>query len=379
MGKADSGSEGLGPRIPRALSGFLHDRDLLDTAKGILMLAIALGHNRILTDAIPDLFVLLYFWHVQGFFFLAFSNRGFVIESRRTVDAMVRYLTPFILLTGLLVLALLVASRRPELVVDWLALLYSGAADRAGNIIGIQLFWFLPTFTSFVIAQIWLSRLLRRIGGIGWPAAAFFTAIAVVAAWSLPTGVQLALPWCAGLAVYLLALSVAFAAFCDPLLHGNRLVRIAVGVIGAVTTGATAWLVVSGHPINVALFHFGNPLIIALLAASGAIGANLLVVLASRRLGGSALLKTIGRNSLQIYLFHIFVEYGAWIAFRRIAPNHPMFLSLITGLLVTGLAVGISIAAAKLIRRISPINAILFPKDLASLKAVLLRGGTRPA
>jgi fucose 4-O-acetylase-like acetyltransferase len=345
--------------------------------KGILIIAIVIGHNRILTDRIEGLFAILYFWHVQGFFFLAFSNRGFGIGNRSIIDMVTRYMVPFLLFTTAISFGHFLVSWDYSIPEKLLILFYSGAAQWSEEATKIQLFWFLPTLSAFIVLQIIVSRALDRYQNVPYSAWALLAIFIFTLFVILPASVHRLLPWCVGLALYLMPVSAAFAAGCNELLRGRASTRSAILVAAAAAVGSTVWLVLSTRPINIAQFDFGlriglMPIVATgAIASAGAIGANLLVVLLAKRLAGSKLLRMLGRQSLQIYLYHIFFQYGVWVLLNRTFPNLSLILGLTAGLLASIAAVAGALAISRVINSVPRLRSLVFPKDLAGLKMAI--------
>lgn len=77
----------------------LPTKDALNAAKGILIIAVVLGHARATSEFMPWLFAFLYLWHVQSFFILSVF-RSKPLTWSHTKDIAARYLGPVLLDNG---------------------------------------------------------------------------------------------------------------------------------------------------------------------------------------------------------------------------------------------------------------------------------------
>ena len=345
--------------------------------KGILIIAICVGHNRVLTGSVDGLFASLYFWHVQGFFFLAFITRGLNVADRKVSDVVVRYLTPFLVFAAAGLLANLVWRAPENLFLDLGMLLWSGAAVWSERVTGMQLFWFLPTFCSFAIAQIMASR-IRRARPYGANQAVIAASVLFAFAILIPTGIQKYLPWGLGLVAYLFAVSIFFAATLEAYRRSGPVVRKVVLAVCVAAVLLTCLVVLPAYQVNIAKFRYGNGGIFsaggfldAAIASSGTIGANILVVVIAARLAGSRILNLIGQHSLQIFLLHSFVQYPAWLLLKKYLGELPDLAVILIGISLTLIAMGVSLAIAVGLAYFPRLRELVFPRNLGTLRSAL--------
>lgn len=339
------------------------------TIRGLLIIAIVLGHSQLLTEARPAFFVSLYFWHVQGFFILAWTRLD-SLQGKRLADRAARYLVPYLWLVvplGLLRLLLRVDGVTPAALGEAILV---GSAPLLDAQIGTALFWFLPTFLGFTAAMMAIGYLRRRHGA---QVATLNMALVLLGALNL-LGLPDTLKWLPfgiGLVGYLVALSVLHE-ISYPVAMGQRGTPAAVLVwilVIAILIGE-AMAIADGQVVNASIFAFSRPPTFALsvLHALAAVAMNICAFAAARGLSRVEPLNMIGKQSLQIFLFHQFALFPLTkISWFLIGHDLNSGLRTPLGVACAICAICAALAANWVIQRVPAVRQRLFPADWADV------------
>lgn len=348
----------------------LNDRAAVARFKGILILAIVVGHNRLLTGNIPNLFKLLYFWHVIGFFFIAFARKGFNIRTPRTiVDLSVRYMTPFIILGSALAAGRVIVSGDLSIVTYWIAAIYSGSAYFSEAATSLSLLWFLPTLLGLYMTM-WLgSAILARLPRFGWPILSAILIVGFVVSVQLPPEIMRFVPLNLGLAMYILPLCVVFSLSLDAL-DGGRRTRLPLLALALALVAVTIFTLFGENTVNISVYRFAmpeSPLLLILNALASVAMAALVFVIA-RHYVKMKIFETLGNLSLYIYLFHEFFQFAIFkVLVARIA-SLPLAVVILIGLAASAISILLAISVSLLLNRMPAVKRLVFPKDLDSLR-----------
>lgn len=336
--------------------------------RGVLIVAIVFGHSRLLFENLPYYFPALYFWHVQGFFLLAFGRLHAMAEVN-IPGRLARYLIPYIFVAGGVIGArFLIGPRDAEHAAAAVAALVIGSAPLLDIAAGLSLFWFLPALAGFTLVMILFARLLvRRPGAMPWMVV--LAALAFVANVAAPPAVLQWLPLGVGLLGYLFGISILYAA-AGPVIAGRfgPVPRIAgwIAIIGILA--AEIWVIALGGSVNMSVFVFAKPptIWLALLNGAATVAANLLTFQIARLFRNSAALQAVGARSMDIFLFHQFALFPLTSVIRHVWPKLPLALSLTGGVVAASAALLFGLAVSAILDRLPLVRSIVFPKDLGS-------------
>lgn len=341
--------------------------------RGLLIIAIVFGHSRLLFETLPYYFAALYFWHVQGFFFLAYDRRG-GMAGVRIADRLVRYLVPYLFIVGgLAAVRLAVGPHDMNHAVASATAILAGTARLLHAAIGLSLFWFLPALAGFTTALILIARVDAR-----WPGAAFWVGVSIFLAFPLsvmaPPSLLIYLPLGLGVLGYLMALSICHAAMMS-VVSGKfgAVARVGGWVAVAAILIAEAVAIVKGSSVNISVFVFAKPpaLWLAVLNGSATVAANIVTFNLARVLKQAALLRSIGRRSLDIFLFHQFALSPATVGLRHFWPHPTPLMAVAGGIGAAAIALAFGFAISLILDRLPAIRRLVFPKDLPSFLAAL--------
>jgi len=217
-----------------------HSRDRIDIVKGMLILAVIVGHNEAMTYNFPWLRQLLYYFHVQCFFLLSsfLDTKPFSLPWLR--DRAVRYLVPYAWFVGLCWLAYVVLRTGADDMAAAARLFGRAIALSDGPAIyaatGMRYLWFMPALFSFAVMKAIAMRWPTYGKGLTVVAWGWMVVAALVIP-RLPDG----LPWGIGSALFFFGLGQAATYAATRLsLHATR----TAGFASACLTAAMSALIV---------------------------------------------------------------------------------------------------------------------------------------
>jgi len=136
-----------------------------DSVKGLLILFIIIGHNTAISQTIPHVHHVLYYFHVSVFFLLPFVYTPRPLTRQMLIDRSVRYLVPHVFFFSLAAI-LVLPVYHPELR-EWLRKYFIGlatcSARTAKEATGFQLYFFLPTLLLLNIFYAFYNTVSRRL------------------------------------------------------------------------------------------------------------------------------------------------------------------------------------------------------------------------
>ncbi len=334
----------------------------LDRFKGVLICLVVMGHNYVFSHHYPLLFSYLYGFHVISFLLFPYLFLKTDIPLRDLKKKLSRVLVPhvfFLFIAGSIFAILnIVIGSQPFL--PWLqdvgvALL----VEREGpfrETLGAGFLWFLPAFA----AQMLLLFLYQNATtGVKWLLAALALLIHVCMG-LLDSASVYQLPYSLSLVSYLFVIGLLINAIHTSVSWSSRLSLALIGT----------WILASYLAIDNRFFHplagdfYKSP--VSIMQPFTLLMQDSLIVLsffALLRLAYSipvALLATLGRYSLQIFLLHPFVWQLLWRAgLNDFSTDNSALLAVTTAIsfLVT---IGLTLGLAKLIAQ-TPIAGIVFP------------------
>lgn len=317
--------------------GVFLSRESSDALKGVLMLLVALGHNHVLC---PNTVAggwagYLYTFHVAGFFILPFFYRRQARMSWAYVrDLLVRHWVPYAWVCLLCWLAYSVFSWHFSFGWEHVWAFLQGTQSPIRQHFGFVFPWFLPTYCSFSL----LLLVARRWTWARWTLLTLALPTLGMT-WMQFYQFKNAVPFGMGLALYYYGLGEL-----TRLLNG--LGRWARYVGGALFWGVSVcwWTGVSCYYLYVL-----QPVCFFCL---------LLCVEPFLKMGW---LRMVGRYSLGIYLFHVFIANLAYYLFPR---------TLWMGWLGFGLSVVVSLMLTRGIHAWPWLRKRLFPNTWEEFKSI---------
>ncbi len=278
------------------------NREALDAVKGVLIIAVVLGHSILAESLLPGLKTAVYSFHVQGFLLFPFLFPAPVLSCRNTADILVRYLVPYVYaVVGFSVFQAMTSGGvgLGTWILDVLKALVTGNANDLKQVTGFYLFWFLPVL--FVTAILKMLYFTRR----GWLRFAV-AACAIAAHLLLPT-----IPWSLkqrwaffgthiALFVFPLGLSIHYGAVPLSRVFRGRWRFLLFGCFVL-----SFWLLLSqGLGTNLGNLGYASyrDLSALILQDGVAVLAFLTLLIFGRELAKIPLLSEIGNKSMAIYL-----------------------------------------------------------------------------
>ncbi len=352
------------PMMGRLPDDLLRDRRSLDAVKGVLIVAVVLGHSLFADPLSPGLRTVVYSFHVQCFLLFSFLFLPGALKVRTIGDIAVRYLVPYAF--AVISLSVLHAMTQQISFGTWMLdvskALITGNARDLKDATGFYLYWFLPVLCVVVVLKTVYFHCPGRIRLILVICAVvghlFLPAIppSVKQNWRL-FGTHIAL------FIFPLGLCVHYVA--TPLL--TRLPKQWRFLLPC-SLGVSLWLLLEqGWQVNLGNLAYASyrNLPALILQDSVAVLAFLSLLLFSGRLGRIPWLSQIGSQSLVIFLLHQAVivatlrVLGGWVS-QEASPGTRWLaaaLSVLCGLLAP-------FFIGKLIYSRPRAKSILFPRSI---------------
>lgn len=334
----------------------------LDRFKGVLICLIVMGHNYVFSNHYPHLFSYLYGFHVISFLLFPYLFLQTDTPLRTLGDRLRRILVPhcfFLFFAGGIFFTLnIVLGSKPFL--PWLqdvgvALLVERETPFRQTL-GAGFLWFLPALAAQTLLLFFYQN---AAAGMKWLAA----------------GIGLLIHLCMGLAdsvsIYQLPYSLSLVSYIFVIgLLINAIHASMNWSSGLSVALVCVWLLTSYIAIENQFFHpmagdfpkspvsIKQPL--TLLMQDGLI---VLSFFAIQRLAYSipvALLASLGRYSLHIFLLHPFVWQLLWLAGLNDFSTSSSALIALTTAISFVITLGVTLGLAKFIAR-TPIGDIVFP------------------
>jgi len=310
----------------------------IDVARGIAILLVVLGHNSALAGAAPGFVDALFLFHVPLFFLLS----GLVQPSHPMNVAVTRLARG--LLLPLLVAAVSVGALKLMTRGGSVEHLLAGIAWATGQTLPWSHLWFLPALFLTLLT----TQALRNLPG-GAARWAFASAAALLAVLSVPMAVgpdlstlgfaaPVGLPWNLDLLPACLLFVCAGA-----LLHDAPALRARVEHPLVVATAVLLFAFSLGARVDFNLRVFTPPPLAVLAAASGCVVALALARVLTTLPKVAALLATVGRHTLTIFLLHVSIQKAL---LGLIAVPTSTFMRALTGLATAAVAVLASLAVS---------------------------------
>jgi len=341
-----------------------------DALKGLLIILIVIGHNTLLTSAVPYLDWVLYNFHVGAFLLLPFLfvADDFTWPSIR--DKLVRYLWPYLIFViGTFLIhynmywAGNISSPVITLKVITNALIFSNALSLKAAT-GFALFWFLPALTSLLIIRSFVCSLQTKFALVAMVilmAALWLVFYSDIRVDFLPFGIVIAL--------YMLPVGMAAGILAGILLmnrHQFTILLLSIGVFVFLQvisiTGDTRINVGSNQ------FQQHESWDIILLHVSLQITGFVMCLLLSRYLTKIPFLQLVGKHSLLIYLTHSLIYQALIRVFPKIGIQ---FDDFVQGAIIFAITLAIATMVSLFVYYRAWLRNLIQPRDLATLKTAL--------
>ena len=333
----------------------------IDKIKGVLIVLIVVGHNFLITSAVPGLYRILYCFHVGGFFLLSACLSRHPSDGRKLADKSFRYYVPYALFLTLysIVFSLMVAGGRnpADTLRDYVASLVVPTADSIKSASGVLMLWFLPSLICFTVFDL----LQRRLGP--W-AGMLITAVCHASIGCLPREWFAGVPWFMPAAGFML---FPAAVARELWMREARIARFVPAFFLALLFGGWVWK--AGYFCDLSLNAVpGIDTPVRLLAVDG------LLLSAFFAIRGLPLPRSVervfvilGRESLAIYLFHTLIFY----ALLKLKPESVLGVWA-GGAVVAAATIAIAWSLGRLISRLPRLRGIVFPADRRQFLASLM-------
>lgn len=313
------------------------ERNLSETIKGVLIVLIVIGHNHVLcpNTEVGGMMDYLYMFHITGFFILPFFYQTTMVFSKKHIgDLIVRNWIPYVWICLLCWLCFSSFTKNFHFGLDTICSILMGTQTHLSASVGFVFPWFLPTYCTFSIL-LCLARKYNRVMFV-------MTLLSIwIGMWSWGTfyNFKNSIP---------LGIGLAFAYF------GPGVISFQVRKIWS-----KSYLIAIPSFILLSISYW-NHLDFVYLYKLFPICFFLLILELSKFLN-TKFLRLLGRNSLGIYLFHMFFVNIVY----RLFPHNTIWgivgfvVSLIIPLLIT-----------ILIYRLEFVRKLFFPRGLMDLKCL---------
>lgn len=342
--------------------------------RGILIIAIVLGHNRLFTTQWPWFFGFAYKWHVHGFFFLALAGRGLREKSSKALlDVLVRFLVPFVLFLTLATVANALRSQFSLAV--YLQALAIGSARLINAACDMSLFWFLPAFAGYLLFLGAAGAFLARNRAA--PAVlCVICATCLTVSWFLPRSIALLIPLGLPIVAYIFPGSVVFCAVNGCIEKTSPTRRLFAAAV-CITASVLCVLYVGDTRFDISLFKYGQGSLF--IFASGimiSVSANLALKAVCLTIPDglvASLLAIIGRGSLVIFLVHSFIQAPLVKGAQAFLPPTASVLSAAVALVIAGIAIAAGLWVERMLRQRPGVSALVLPRDRNAFLQALQR------
>ncbi len=337
------------------------DRGAIDSAKGFLILCVILGHIRVLTDHVPQVFVVVNNFHVICFLLLPFlyDVRSFDKNSLNIWAG--RYFVPFILFATVYGVISHIVFGGEAFFITWIKAVFIGTSIYIDGLTGMQSLWFLPTLMALV-------AILGLIKGLNIPI--LILAIAAMLdhllVGMLSERTLLNIPFGIAQISYLFILGLALRRLFELIDIKNIQKYAPLFLLGWVLAQLIATFYTETR-VGFAMMRFQSiENIGALLLHDVLILCIMCFLLTNVWLKKSRILCYLGKYSLQVYLLHHFI-YGA--LYTLLIKSGVIFdesNSVFYGMVLFVVVIVCCVVIIEVLKR-TKLMPVLFPRSLSSL------------
>jgi fucose 4-O-acetylase-like acetyltransferase len=333
-----------------------------DVAKGFLILLIVVYHNDFARSGAAEAWFLPISFHVTGFLFLPFILGAGGARLADVGNRAVRYLVPFVIFTVGYAIPYSAVCHCWEgygpLLLNILRACIIGSAHFQKMTTGMSAMWFLPALFSLVC----LIQLHRHLKG---PARLFLVTLCLLLhcfAGAIPKEITVQVPFGGLIACYVIPLGL----LCRRLIDKSQIVGSGAGMTAALIFSLCYWYL---NGVRITLFSIEVPTVADLpnLLANDAMMVSFMVALVwlSQLLVRIPVLSTLGRHSLQIYLFHVpILQASIWLVKGGMVARYLPFGQWGACAVTTVVTVSIAWTLSHYVKKIAVLQRTLFPRTL---------------
>lgn len=335
--------------------------DAVDGTKGLLVLLVVLGHDVVLTQRFPEFFNVVYNFHVIGFLLLPFAFSSRTASLPWTVDRATRYLVPYAVFAGLAaILYRVIEGPNCDMATWCVRVALALARGDSGSLkatTGFTAFWFLPALFSVTVL-----RATLRAKGVFGAGLVLLVAVLHVTIGAWPGWAKFGPPLGFTTALFVLPLGWAVEQAWPRLVSHRGKVVLAASAI-ALACGAIAYRTKSISNIGaLTVFDWREPSKL-LLHDAYAVAAFLAALAGGPWLAKVPLLVRLGRDSLAVYLTHLFATQ-LYVRFAHVVGIPVLGLvGLLNVAMSVVVIVALSLVAASALRA-QVCQAWLFPRGV---------------
>jgi fucose 4-O-acetylase-like acetyltransferase len=342
-----------------------------DATKGILMLAIVIGHNKITQDYLHLLaFPILYFWHVQAFFILPHPE-GSKPHIKKSLDYLIRYMTPYLIFCVAVYIAEYITRTNIASPTNSALLILAGSASALQQGIILVVLWFLPTLTSFMIARCVISQFPAPIS-LAVNTVLFIGGIGVAAAGH--TRAPNLLPLNLGIVPYIFSMKIIADGILNLYQRHHKLKREIVFAAALILGLSAYWLIKTGDVINVSYYRLGESPISIAIGLMAPACALVVIMEATVLIRFGSIIRSLGKYSMQVFLLHQFFQIPICaVLMKRLHLEQGSLIAFVTMAASVGATALLSLAVGKMLCALPLAKRFVFPSGWKEL----LGGGRR--
>ena len=335
--------------------------------KGIFILLIVMAHNTLLVPTSSSFQNYFYQFHYFSFFILPFFYPRTPLTFQRTANYFIRFYVPYFWFFLATYVAYTIVWKHQSFdSAQFISVFWGAEISQIKAVTGFHFLWFLPAFFVFSLLRDLYSTSGKIIKGALVVIALFvhfsgflgFPSYAELRSW-IPMGfIQAFFLFPMGvISVSILRYVPRFRLQND---HG-RMHRVYAGCVVFFVFTLLSFDFMDTPALGAEIWteEVRNMLL--------SVSFFLLIYLFRKEFSQISLLRLMGKYSMEIYLFHLFIYNGQMYLIHRNEWSE----NILSGIIVLILTLLLSLTVVLIIQRISILQKILFPKELIHFKRVL--------